>query len=173
MSISFKAKYYAIVGCQLLVLTGLIAQKQVTLITGTTVLLKTVPVDPRDMFRGDYVTLNYDMSRLERWQFGGETFRKGDSAYVVLQADGRYWRATRASHTPPSDGTLFIAGRVTRASSDSMSVEYGIESYFVPEGKGRDLERAAGHGLVVEAAIDRRGHAAIRGVKVLPEAEVR
>jgi uncharacterized membrane-anchored protein len=165
MSISLKAKYYAIVGCQLLVLAGLIAQKQVTLITGTTILLKTVPVDPRDMFRGDYVTLRYDMSRLDRWQFGGETFRKGDSIYVALQKQGRYWRGTRASHTPPSDGSLFVAGRVTHASSDSMGVEYGIESYFVPEGKGHDLERAAGQGLVVEAAVDRRGHAAIRGLR--------
>ena len=173
MTISFKAKYYAIVGCQLLVLAGLIAHKQITLVTGTTVLLKTVPVDPRDMFRGDYVVLRYEISRIDGWRLGSQPCRKRDAVYVTLQKQGRLHTVRSVSRTPPDDGTLFIKGHVTDAAPASVSVEYGIESYFVPEGKGHDLERAAGSGLVVEAAVDRYGHAAIRGVKVLSEAEMR
>ena len=39
-------------------LVGMVAIKQRTLITGTPVLLKTEPVDPRSLFRGDYVILS-------------------------------------------------------------------------------------------------------------------
>jgi hypothetical protein len=31
---------------------------------GTMIYMRTAPVDPRDIFRGDYVRLNYDISRL-------------------------------------------------------------------------------------------------------------
>ena len=34
-----------------------------TLTTGETILLRVVPVDPRDLFRGDYVILSYEISR--------------------------------------------------------------------------------------------------------------
>src|SRR4051812_430578 len=50
---------------QLLILLGMIALRVVPLITGQTVLVRVVPVDPRDLFRGDYVTLSYDFSRIQ------------------------------------------------------------------------------------------------------------
>ena len=37
---------------------GFITVKEFTLQTGEVVTLKTVPVDPRDLFRGDYVILS-------------------------------------------------------------------------------------------------------------------
>jgi uncharacterized membrane-anchored protein len=166
MNVSFRAKFYALVALQILLLVGLIGYKQFTLLTGERILLKTVPVDPRDMFRGDYVALSYEISRLESWQWQSHTFSKGDPVYVTLRRVGRFWDAASAAKSPPSDGRLFIKGRVSQVMRDGLRAEYGIESYFVPEGKGRDLERAAGKGLVVEAAVDRHGRAVICGVSV-------
>ncbi len=54
-----KKTFYLIVVFWLLIFSGFIAYKEYTLRTGTEVILKTMPVDPRDLFRGDYVTLNY------------------------------------------------------------------------------------------------------------------
>jgi uncharacterized membrane protein len=48
---------------QLTVLIGMIAGRTAMLQSGETVLLRVTPVDPRDLFRGDYVTLGYDFSR--------------------------------------------------------------------------------------------------------------
>ena len=49
----------------LAILGGMVAINEHTLRTGREIVLKTVPVDPRDLFRGDYVTLRYDISRLQ------------------------------------------------------------------------------------------------------------
>ena len=57
---------FGIVALQLVFILGLVAYKEVTLRFGTEVMLQTVPVDPRDLFRGDYVTLRYGISTLER-----------------------------------------------------------------------------------------------------------
>jgi uncharacterized membrane-anchored protein len=170
MMLTFKMRFYALVALQLLLLGGLIAGKQITLATGEPVLLKTDPVDPRDLFRGDYVALSYEISRLEPWKRSGGSFKKGDLVYVTLRRQGRFWVAETADKAPPEDGRLFIRGRAVQIASDGMRVEYGIESYFVPEGQGRELEREAGRGLTVEAAVDRHGRAVIRHVLREPRA---
>ncbi len=49
----------------------------------------------------------------------------------------------------------------------SMRITYGIESYFVPEGEGRDLETLRNDGKVaIQVAVDKEGRAAIKGLLV-------
>lgn len=170
MRLPFKTRFYGLVVLQLLTLAGLIAYKQATLLTGQRILLKTVPVDPRDMFRGDYVVLSYEISRLQSWQWREPSFERGATAYVTLRKQGRFWGAESVSKTAPGDQALFIRGRVTHTGPDAINLEYGIESYFVPEGKGRELERARGDRLAAEVAVDGTGRAAIRRLHVAPEA---
>lgn len=62
--LSFRAKFALAIALQLLLLAGLLGFRQYTLLTGQRIWLRTVPVDPRDMFRGDYVTLSYQVSRI-------------------------------------------------------------------------------------------------------------
>lgn len=170
MTLPFKAKFYGLVGFQLLLLIGLIGYKQFTLLTGECILLQTVPVDPREMFRGDYVALRYHISQLDQLTWQDSAYKKGDRVYVALRRQGRFWEAESVSKSPPKEGVLFLRGRVSQAAVDKISMEYGIESYFVPEGKGSELERQAGHGLTVDAAVDRHGRAVIRGVHAEPRA---
>src|SRR3954468_14416646 len=56
--------FLATAAFQLLVLCGMIAIKAIPYQTGDTVLLRVVPVDPRDLLRGDYVILGYEISRV-------------------------------------------------------------------------------------------------------------
>lgn len=48
---------------QLLVLMSIVAGHYSDIARGQSVMLQVVPVDPRDMFRGDYVILSYEFSR--------------------------------------------------------------------------------------------------------------
>ena len=48
---------------QFAVLLTMMISPLTTQLSGEAVLLRVVPVDPRDLFRGDYVTLGYDLSR--------------------------------------------------------------------------------------------------------------
>ena len=49
---------------QIAVLLGMIVMCSVPHLTGQTVLLEVVPVDPRDFFQGEYVILSYEFSRV-------------------------------------------------------------------------------------------------------------
>jgi uncharacterized membrane-anchored protein len=164
MRLPFKSRFYGLVGFQLCLLLALIFYKQFTLLAGERILLETIPVDPREMFRGDYVALRYPISRLDRWLWKERSYQKGESVYVTLRRRGRFWDAAAVSKSPAGEGELFIRGRASRVTRDTMRVEYGIESYFVPEGKGLELERRAGRGLIAEIAVDRNGRAVIRSV---------
>jgi len=153
-----RLAFAAVLILQIGLLLTIIVPKERTLATGEEVVLQTVPVDPRDLFRGDYVNLRYTISTRE----GYRGFAAGDRVYVGLAQQGDIWDAVSASHSPP-DG-LYIKGRVTRAWRTGLDVEYGIESYFVPEGSGHIIERA--RDVKGRAAIDSSGNAVIKGLLV-------
>jgi uncharacterized membrane-anchored protein len=118
---------------------------------GTEVVLKTEPIDPRDLLRGDYVTLGYSISSFPASEIDGGTDKRADESspiYVALKkdADG-IWVKSRASVAPIADlkpEEVLITGRslygFTPKSSDTVRVNYGIERFYVPEGEGRAIE---------------------------------
>ena len=65
-----------------LVLLALVEQRARILRGGTEIRLRTVPVDPRDLFRGDYVILAYPISTVEA--AGQPGFQRGERVYVCL-----------------------------------------------------------------------------------------
>ena len=93
------------------------------LLTGKSIILKTQPVDPFDMFRGQYLTINYEISRVNL-----ADAKEGDTIYVLLkEGEDKIWHAMNESLTKPESGT-FIRGKFLK--SWRGSVEYGIEQYF-------------------------------------------
>ena len=172
-----------IVIVQTLALFAMVGMKQYTLSTGIPVVLKTQPIDPRSLFRGDYVRLNYDISRLTLDKLGGDKqFTRGDTVYVVLQKGEDYWQAVSVHHELPpyTDGSLAIKGTVEYTNNQNwlrspeltkpitlINIKYGIENYFVPEGVGRDLERPKpGETVSIRVVVDHSGNAAIKAVLV-------
>jgi uncharacterized membrane-anchored protein len=139
---------------------------------GREVVLPIIPIDPRSLFRGDYVQLNYDVSRVPGRLIEGRP-RRGEAVYVALArgADG-VWTPIKAA--PVHDGGggadgIVLKGRLEHRWSDGHDalVRYGIESYFVPEGKGRELEALArDKKLAAVVAVDARGNAAIKGLMI-------
>jgi uncharacterized membrane-anchored protein len=158
----------------LLVQTGVLGQMVVSrmqhLQNGREIVLKAVPVDPRSLFRGDYVILNYDISRVPRT--GGDELRNGDVRYVTLIETGVGWRLKRTSLSYPAavaPGEVVLRGEVINAwpgdTGTTVELHYGIESYFVPEGQGLELEQKVRTGdLKVIVAVDAGGKAAIKGL---------
>ncbi len=95
------------------------------LLMGKTVILKTQPVDPFDFFRGQYLTINYEISRVNL----SEGFKEGNTVYVSLkEGDDKIWRADKALLSKPENG-VFIRG-TAKQSWRGLAVEYGIEQYF-------------------------------------------
>lgn len=145
--------------------------------TGRVVTLQVVPVDPRDMFRGDYVILNYKISRLDLSQLPGDSDLTGVNAiYVVLEDKGGIWDAvsvSKAMPNVPSTQAVLRGEIVSRyPNSDTgkepvINLVYGIESFFVPEGKGRPIEDERNKdNVTVDVALGKDGRAAIKTLKV-------
>ncbi len=156
--------------------------------TGQTVRLAVDPIDPRDIFRGYYVTLNYEISRVRPSLVGStDDFLRDDIVYVSLAEDpDGLWQATGISRTQQQvqPGQVTIAGRVTYVRPGSVTstadaelgcanpcqmvvVRYGIEQYFTQQDAAKEIELARQDGDVdILAAVNANGTAAIKGIIV-------
>ena len=95
------------------------------LLTGTTVILKTQPVDPFDIFRGQYLTISYEISRVNL----SENTKEGNTVYVSLkESEDKIWHADKVLLNKPESG-VFIRG-TAKQTFRGLAVEYGIEQYF-------------------------------------------
>lgn len=168
---------------QTLALLAMVAMKQWTLSTGTEILLETQPIDPRSLFGGDYVQLNYAISRLRPAELEGDDTFDREAIYVVLAKGERYWQAVSIHHERPVEvptGQIVIKGRIQVIQEGSWNpvtgkqelakeliVHYGIENYFVPEGEGKALENPkSGEKVEIQVAVDSLGNCGIKGVLV-------
>ncbi|MCJ7783759.1 MAG: GDYXXLXY domain-containing protein [Desulfobacterales bacterium] len=234
-------KFIFLVLLQAALLVGMIAYRQYWVATGERILLRTAPVDPRDIFRGDYLSLRYDISTLDLDGFGVKgNFKSNEKVYVILERNQEgVFSAVSVSRGLPS-GKRFIQGRVQyettlskwevtlkddsenlhelkpqwfentkrgdritfcldekgnalhfykedadyrpKCRGQSLSgiiegiremksrvlhVEYGIENYFVEEGKGRAIESSRNaRELRVEVSLRKDGKGIITGLFV-------
>uniref|UniRef100_UPI003BAA06A3 GDYXXLXY domain-containing protein n=1 Tax=Stappia sp. TaxID=1870903 RepID=UPI003BAA06A3 len=157
-----------------LVLWGLAAFIQIGLIlttlgerlivhaTGSEVTLALRPVDPRDLLRGDYVILNPQIGRvaLDLARDTGE-FRAGDEVWTVVEADDDgVSRAVEILRSPPQDGRRVFAGHVRSVWQDVVNIDYGLTAFYVPEGRGREIERLPGDTLRLVVALTADGKSA-------------
>ncbi len=181
-----KKILYLTVVFWLLIFSGFILFKEYTLRTGTEMILRIEPVDPRDLFRGDYVTLNYEISTLdlEKVQAEDTHFEYNDRIYLALELENGYGMVKKIYKNPPDD-ELYIKGKVKELIYDweededgliaeepqikELRVEYGIESYFVPEGKGLEIESQQWTGrerVDVKVVVDKYGKAVIKSLLI-------
>jgi uncharacterized membrane-anchored protein len=132
-----------------------------TFITGKTVVLQTVPVDPYDFLRGYYQVLSYDISastnlqKLPGWKDlpsektpcppgdacpqNTHNVKPQTSFYVILEAPkaatnpGRpqAWKPVRLSLKNP--GNLPANQIAIKGKYNGFLMEYGLETYYMPE----------------------------------------
>jgi uncharacterized membrane-anchored protein len=161
--------------CALLVL--MVADRMQILREGTEVTLQTQPVDPRDLLRGDYVVLRYDISQVAAGALAGQpTAGRNPVVFVKLapNANGLYEAVSvHVEPVPVAAPEILIRGHVAYSGGacgsvghtfcDTLQIKYGLESYFVPEGEGKKLEQARNQQkLRVVAAVLPSGRAAIK-----------
>lgn len=111
--------FIVIIILQLIVLFGMVGYHMLILKTGTLVTLKVQPVDPTDLFRGDYLIMRYDISQLHKKDFAtpelSENLAIGDDVYVPIKQEGIYWvQADKATLKPAKlpNNELYIKGTV-------------------------------------------------------------
>lgn len=187
----------------LLIQMGLIlsvpAQPIYTQLTGKTIVLQTVPVDPYDLFRGYSVRFNYDISRVEDlrhlsgWaelvkQNPGRTsydLANGSNFYVILEQPKpsastlpKAWKPVGVSSDRPASvaaNQVALKGRYIYG-----SIAYGLETYYIPEEQReqinkqfRSRQQRQEQPIVVEVKVDAHGNAVPTSFWVDPQRGLR
>lgn len=142
-------RLYVCLILQLSTVITLLAPSLYTRYTGKTVILQTTPLDPYDTLRGNYVALEYDISRVETlkrlpgWndlvkQYPGINSQyypvaEKTNLYVILHSEtiNRPWRPLRVTTTLPT--TLPENQVALRGRYEYGSIVYGLEKYYMPE----------------------------------------
>jgi uncharacterized membrane-anchored protein len=168
----------ALVLCGLIL--AMILPRAAILRSGQEVRLEIAPVDPRDLFRGDYVVLAYRIGTVDAPKDATDSFKRGQRVFVTLRPDAsNKSKAVAISAERPvvSGSDTIIAGVVSAVSTCQLNdsgnrdcklgnravdVRYGLESYFVPQGEGKKIELMARARLEVVAAVAPSGQAAIK-----------
>lgn len=157
-----------VVVLQILVLLAIALSHYATAAYGEEIKLKTVPIDPRDMFYGDYVTLQYEISELpislwkdENKPTDSEGLLSNTIVYVVIQpsdsADGMYQAQGFYTEKPAVSGNqLLLKGKVdyvngpfTDDEKATVRIHYGIERFYVSENTGKELEEQSQKGEII------------------------
>ena len=133
--------FWALVVAQAVFLLGWAGYHESVRQHAQVIALKGRPVDPQDLLRGDFMVLNYDISSVTVAGTPPDQSPNPD-VWVLLEKKGRYHVGVAASaeKLEPKRGQLLVRG--TRGydwrtgAPGTTRVDYGIEKYFVPEGKG-------------------------------------
>ena len=145
-------------GLELVAIFGLFVPYEIRLRSGEEAILRTIPVDPRSMFRGDYVVLNYAVG--QDLPTPADFTGYGDPVYLVLAKKGDTYERVRFSDTKPelAEGQLCLLGR-----KEYNRAEFpDLAQYFVEEGLGHELENLQrAHRLLVHAIINPKTCSAI------------
>jgi uncharacterized membrane-anchored protein len=127
----------AVVCAQLAVPLAIAGLAEADLAFGREIRLQARPVDPLDIFRGNYVVLSYEISTLPIQH----DVRRGDRLCVRLYESDGAWTGTYALPERPSDGTV-ICGRARgdAAAGEQVAIEYGIETRYESAERAREIE---------------------------------
>lgn len=175
---------------QIAVVALMAISREWILASGTPYTFQTAPVDPRDIFRGDYVRLDYLFSRLpvERLDEAiiENGLRKGQKVYLSLSQDPNGVARGEQLYLSPPENKPYITGRsrshwpyrgyrrqspAQRAKTTLRPVrlKYGIEQYYLEQGSGRTLEAKRGGRndfqlpMLIHVRVSASGEALIHG----------
>ena len=167
------AALLALAALQLGILGVMLGDRIHLLKTGREIVLKTQPVDPRDLLKGDFARLGYSISTIPYEAGGGPVLANGTVAFATIAQDANGdWQPVRLGKVYPEKlaaNEIVLRARAQDGTwrAGPQRVRYGIERYYVPEGTGHDIEKVARERrLEVIVAVGTNGDAAIKGLSI-------
>ena len=164
----------------LIILLSLIVKPLWTLNTGENIVLKTVPVDPRDLFYGDYVTLQYEIEEVPKEKIApslikelekDNSWRKVKVYGKLISKDGFYILEELTNKKPAN--TPYLTGKIQYYPYFNMKevevydVNFNLNRFFVPENTGIELEDLARKGQLMAHIKVKNGYAVLDYIEEL------
>lgn len=161
----FTKKQWSLIGLVLLLQLGFIGYQigsnESQLKNGKEITLELAPVDPRSMLQGDYVILRYEIAESNELK----NIRSGNRVYILAKKDqnGVYQRESILTSIDPNayklaNDEVLLAGKY----NGYNGIILGIESFFVKEGTGQEIQRDAKYAKVIVA---KNGNALLKSIQ--------
>ncbi|SDH23283.1 GDYXXLXY domain-containing protein [Desulfosporosinus hippei] len=130
------------VAIPLFILLAMTIKPQATVLFGQEIVLETKAYDPTDLFRGDYVAINFAISDVPTSKVSlpvDKVYNK--TLYVNLKQEGRYYVVDQVSESKPKQG-VYLKGKFQGSFNEmnSYRVNYSLDRYFLEQGSGKELE---------------------------------
>lgn len=153
------------VAVQILIMALVLVQPLMVMRDGSPHWLETEKMDPRALFRGDYVILGYTLAQGILSDAQRRGIDRGQAVYVTISGD-RPAKFVAVGLERPTllPGQACLTGRVRHHGNGSVDFPQ-IAQYFVPEGEGRALERARGSNLLAKVASNAECKAVLLGLE--------
>lgn len=148
-------KYISIFIIFVLFIASMAVKPVLTMSFGEEILIKTRAYDPRDVFRGDYIQLSYDINQISLDKIDEEIIEliqtssnlNGKYLYIILKQQGKYYEVNKVMLDRPKEG-LYLKAKYLYPLWDEKNysnikgifVDLPLDKYFVPENTGKDLE---------------------------------
>ncbi|MGE3303721.1 MAG: GDYXXLXY domain-containing protein [Hyphomonadaceae bacterium] len=180
-----RARTIAFLGVLTAALIGMAACEHIARRTGAEIVLRTRPVDPRDIVRGAYVQLDYEIERVHLPDLptaaDPSDWRPEDTLWLTLRPSGAVWIPVAISAQRPAltSGAATLRARYIRRedyaaetpAGKNMPVDIlldiGADHYYAAEDEAKKLEaRARRDPIDVVLALDRGGKPVIKGLIV-------
>lgn len=119
-----------------------IIEKEKILIEGKLILLKLAPVDPRSLMQGDYMRLNYEISR----NIPSDSIPKRGYCIVKLDENGVGTKIRLQNNIKP----LYEGEYAIVYTASNWRINIGAESYFFEEGQAEKYDSAKYGGMKID-----------------------
>lgn len=154
------------VAIPLFILLVMTIKPQATVLFGKEIVLETKAYDPTDLFRGDYVAINFTISDVPKSKVTlslDKVYNK--NLYVSLKQEGKYYVVDQVSETKPKQG-VYLKGKFQDSfnETNSFRVDYSLDKYFVEQGSGKDLEQESFKGGLVGTVKVLSGYGVLTGI---------
>lgn len=140
-----------------------------TLLYGKEIILQTIPVDPSDVFRGDYVTLRYEAEEVPRGMVEKDVItelekgRYDVTVYVSLEKKNGVHTPIKVAFQKPKAG-IYLKGKLNyigpnREQNEVAYIRYSLDKYFVEDNTGLEWEKASNQGEILAKVKVQNGYA--------------
>lgn len=162
-----RYRFLLAVAIPLFILLAMTIKPQATVLFGQEVVLETKAYDPTDLFRGDYVAINFAISDVPKSKVTLPLDKvHNKNLYVSLKQEGKYHVVDQVSDTKPKQG-VYLKGKFQDwfNETNTFRVDYSLDKYFLEQGTGMDLENESMKGGLIGTVKILSGYGVLTGIE--------
>lgn len=169
----------ALIALQLGAIAKTVVRFENVILHGQRIQLITTPVDPVDLFRGEYVQLNYAMNRAPVSMISPalqqRSLRRDEVVFATLKpAQNSTWVLDKVEEKSSPDA-VYLRARVDSdrhaGDKEDLQLRFGLERFYVEQGQAQSYEGREDDGsttsLKTTVAVDSDGYASVISIERL------